>query len=245
MPIIFNEREHAKKVLKEGLKTSRNKDFELQLVASYLREQGYNDKELEEELHLFCKSNFSDYNKVKMFDYIDNKVKRSKKRKLKDDFSVKITQAEIDTVFSEDNVKYQKLLFVYLVLAKYYMENSNSDKYYVGCEDNDIFKLCDMYTRKQERLDMMHYLTVKGYITPTSKMSSIVNYVNEDSEVVMEVVPDETMVYRFEEKYLGGIFINCEICGKLVKKTNNRLKYCKECAKDINAKNALLFAQKK
>ena len=44
MPIIFNEREHAKKVLKEGLKTSRNKDFELQLVASYLREQGYSFK---------------------------------------------------------------------------------------------------------------------------------------------------------------------------------------------------------
>lgn len=68
MSIIFNEREHARKILKEGLKTSRNKDFELQLVASYLREQGYNDKKLEEELHLFCKANFSDYNKVKMFD---------------------------------------------------------------------------------------------------------------------------------------------------------------------------------
>ena len=58
------------------------------------------------------------------------------------------------------------------------MSNNKTDKYYVGCEDNDIFKLCDMYTRKQEKLDMMHYLTVKGYIKPTLSMSSVVNYVN-------------------------------------------------------------------
>ena len=50
----------------------------------------------------------------------------------------------------------------------------------------------------------------------------------------MEVVPDETMVYNFEKEYLGGIFINCEICGRLVKKTNNRVKYCKECARKIH-----------
>ncbi|MCI7634021.1 MAG: hypothetical protein MSS80_08360 [Mollicutes bacterium] len=234
MPIIFNEREHAKIVIEKGFQTSRNKSFELQLVANYLREQGYSDKEIEEELHRISKRNFTDYNKVQMYDFIDNKVKKSKKGKLKENFPVYITRAEMNTILSESNIKYQKLLFVYLVLAKFYMNNNKADKYYVGCEDNDIFKLCDMYTRKQEKLDMMHYLTVKGYIKPTLSMSSIVNYVNEDSEVVMEVIPNEDMIYRFEKEYLGGIFINCEICGRLVKKTNNRIKYCKKCSKKIH-----------
>lgn len=234
MPIIFNEREHAKIVIEKGFQTSRNKSFELQLVANYLREQGYSDKEIEEELHRISKRNFTDYNKVQMYDFIDNKVKKSKKGKLKENFPVYITRAEMNTILSESNIKYQKLLFVYLVLAKFYMSNNKADKYYVGCEDNDIFKLCDMYTRKQEKLDMMHYLTVKGYIKPTLSMSSIVNYINEDSEVVMEVIPNEDMIYRFEKEYLGGIFINCEICGRLVKKTNNRIKYCKKCSKKIH-----------
>lgn len=234
MPIIFNEREHAKIVIEKGFQTSRNKSFELQLVANYLREQGYSDKEIEEELHRISKRNFTDYNKVQMYDFIDNKVKKSKKGKLKENFPVYITRAEMNTILSESNIKYQKLLFIYLVLAKFYMSNNKADKYYVGCEDNDIFKLCDMYTRKQEKLDMMHYLTVKGYIKPTLSMSSIVNYVNEDSEVVMEVIPNEDMIYRFEKEYLGGIFINCEICGRLVKKTNNRIKYCKKCSKKIH-----------
>lgn len=234
MPIIFNEREHAKTVIEKGFQTSRNKSFELQLAANYLREQGYLDKEIEMELHRISKKNFTDYNKVQMYEFIDNKVKKSKKGKLKENFPVYITKAEMNTIFTEDNVKYQKLLFIYLVLAKFYMSNNKTDKYYVGCEDNDIFKLCDMYTRKQEKLDMMHYLTVKGYIKPTLSMSSVVNYVNEDSEVVMEVIPSEDMIYRFEKEYLGGIFINCEVCGRLVKKTNNRIKYCKKCSKKIH-----------
>ena len=39
MSIIFNEREHAKKVIEKGIQTPRNKGRELQLVANYLREQ--------------------------------------------------------------------------------------------------------------------------------------------------------------------------------------------------------------
>ena len=105
MPIIFNEREHAKIVIEKGFQTSRNKSFELQLVANYLREQGYSDKEIEEELHRISKRNFTDYNKVQMYDFIDNKVKKSKKGKLKENFPVYITRAEMNTILSESNIK--------------------------------------------------------------------------------------------------------------------------------------------
>lgn len=234
MSIIFNEREHAKKVIEKGIQTTRSKGRELQLVANYLREQDYSDKQIETELHRISKRSFSDYNKVAMYDFIDRRVKRSKKGKLKVNSPVIITQAEIDVIMSEKNVKCQKLMFVYLMLAKFYMSNNHTDKYYVGCSDTDIFNLCDMYTSRQEKREMVHYLTKKGYIEPTTKMSSILKYVNENSDVAMEITPDDTMIYRFEEKYLGGLFINCEICGRLAKKTNNRVKYCKECAKKVH-----------
>ena len=239
MPIIFDEKEHAKKVIRYGTQTNRNKYFELQLVANYLRESGYGDKEIEEELHKIAKKSFNDYNKVRMYKIIDDKVKKSKKLKLKIASPVRITKSEINIILSEESIKCQKLMFIYLVLAKYYMNNNKSEKYYVGCKDNDIFNLCDMYVRKQEKLDLMHYLTKKGYITPTLSMSSIINYVDEDSEDVMEVIPDNDMIYYFEKEYLDGIFINCEKCGKLVKKTNNRIKYCKECAKEENRQKCL------
>lgn len=230
MPIIFNEREHAKEILRYGTQTTQNKVFELQLVASYLREQGYNDKQIETELHKVAKKSFNDYNKVKFYEMIDRRVALSKKKRLKEVFPIKVTQAEIDTILKEKDVKCQKLMFVYLVLAKYYMLNNNSDKYYVSCSDRDIFNLCDMYAKRSEQKALTNYLTVKGYIEPTLRMSSIVKYINENSEMVLEFVPDTDMVYYFEQKYLDGIFIKCANCGKLVKKTNNRVKYCRECA---------------
>lgn len=233
MSIIFNEKEHVELILQKSFQTSRHKSFEMQLLATYWREQGQDDKEIENNLHLFCKQHLNNYNRVAFLKIIEEKVQKSKKRKLKVPTPINITQTELDIIMSEENLKCQKLMFVYLVLAKYYMSINHTDKYYVGCTDNDIFKLCNMYTRKQERLDFMHYLTKKGYIKPTLSMSSIVNYVNEDSETVITLIPNNDMELYFE-KYLGGNIINCVCCGSLTRKKSNRTKYCKECAEKIN-----------
>lgn len=231
MSIIFDEYKHVEEMMLNGIQTNNSK-FELQLLANYYRQQNYDDKFIEEKLHEFCKKYIQNYNRVKFYKLIDEKVEKSKKGKLKKSLPISITQNELNTILSEDNYKCQKLMFVYLVLAKYYMNNNNSEKYYVGCKDNDIFNLCDMYIKKDEKMDLMHYITKKGYITPTLSMSSIINYVDEDSEPIITLISDTDMIYYFE-RYLGGIFIECEICNKLSKKTNNRMKYCSECARKI------------
>lgn len=233
MPIIFDENKHVEKMLDNGFQTNNNK-FELQLLATYLRSDGYGDKEIENRLHGFCKVYAENYNKIKFYKLIDEKVRRSKKLKLKISHPINITQSELDIILSEDNYKCQKLMFVYLVLAKYYMNNNHTEKYYVGCKDNDIFNLCNMYMKKQDKMDLMHYLTKKGYITPTLSMSSIINYVNEDSLIVMTLNPNIDMVYYFEQ-YLGGYFTNCACCGLLTKKNSNRTKYCLECLNKIKS----------
>lgn len=232
MSIIFDEKKHVEDMLAGSGFQINNTKFELQLLATYYRELGLDDAEIDDELHSFCKKHAKNYNRVKFYKLIDEKVKRSKKLKLKEAFPVFITQAELDTIQSEENIKCQKLMFVYLVLAKYYMSNNHTDKYYVGCKDNDIFNLCDMYTRKQDKLDFMHYLTKKGYITPTLSMSSVVNYVNEDSEVVITLIPNIDMVYYYEQ-YLGDNFTHCAICGLLTKRKSNRTKYCPYCLNKI------------
>lgn len=234
MSIIFDEENHARLVLEKGkCLTSNKRYFELQLVANYLREQNYEDKEIENALHTLSKKTFSNYNRVNIYKEIDRMVKSSKKRKNKKSREIKITKAELDTILKEDSYKIQKLMFVYLVLAKYYMSNNHTEKYYVGIKDREIFNLCNMYVRKSDGQNMMHYLTVKGYIEPTRNQSSIIEYVNEDSEPIITLKPDDDMVFYFEQ-YLGGIFIRCDKCGKLTKKTNNRKKYCSDCYKEMN-----------
>ncbi len=232
MSIIFNEEEYAKKIMENGIQNNKRKYYDLQTVAIYLRNLKKKDKEIEDELHKISKMSFPDYNKVRMSEGIEARVKRSKEKKLKTNPPINITQKEIEIILSEDERKIRNLMFVLLVLAKYYMSNSDKkiEKYYITYNDVDIFKLCDIFVKKDERLELMYYLSRKKYITPTSQLSFSVNYVYEDSSPVLSFRPDIDMVYYFEE-YLGGIFIRCENCGKLVKKTNNKIKYCKECAK--------------
>lgn len=231
--IIFNEKEYSKYLI-ETCKFTRKKRYELQLICNYYREEGMNDFQLESVLNNICLKCFKNYiptspQNIKM---IADIIHYSQNKKLKSASEIVITEDELSIILKEENKKIQKLMFVYLVLAKYYMSLNNTKDYYVGCEDKDIFNLCDMYIRKQEKLDYMHYLTKKGYIKPTLSMSSIVNYVNENSKVIMKFIPDEDMVFHLE-KYLGGFFINCSECGKLVKKTNNKIKYCNRCSKTL------------
>lgn len=230
MSIVFDEEEYAKSIISNGIQLISKKYYDLQIVANYLREQNYKDEEIEKELHRISKMSFSDYNWVKMYNAIDTRVKRSKKQKLKRNPEIIVTQSELDLILGEDDRKIRNLMFVCLVLAKYYMSNNHTDKYYMMYKDTDVFGLCDMFVRKYERLDLLYYLAEKGYITPTRYLGFTVNYVNEDSPTILKFKPDVDMVYYFEQ-YQGGIFVNCENCGRLTKKTNNKTKYCRQCAK--------------
>lgn len=235
--IVFNEKTYVEELLERN-KFTQKKWYDMQLIACYYRERGYNDEQIRATLNNLGIKNFKNFipTQSSIVKCVDNVIKKSKTRKLKVAKNIIITDEELATILKEENKKCQKLMFVYLVLAKYYMSLNHANDYYVGCEDNDIFKLCKMYIKKQDKLDFMHYLTKKGYITPTLSMSSVVNYVNENGKIIMEFIPDENMVYNFE-RYLGDTKIfNCSICGTLIKKISNHQKYCKKCAEEIKNK---------
>lgn len=54
MPIIFDEARHVDKMLVSGFQTNNTK-FELQLLANFYREKGYDDKFIEENYMTFLK----------------------------------------------------------------------------------------------------------------------------------------------------------------------------------------------
>lgn len=228
--IIFDEEKYVTNLLNNNISISNKNKRDLQLISIYFRNLGNSEKEIYNKLDNFCKFKIINYNSDTSYKTLYKIIENSKNKKLKRSYNINITENEIKLIKEEYSLKVQKLMFVYLVLAKYYMSNNLTDKYYVGTSDVDIFKLCKMYTRKSEKLEFMHYLTQKGYITPTLTMSSIINYVDENSKVILSFVPDEDMEYMFE-KINGVKFIKCNRCNKMVKKRNNKQKYCNECSK--------------
>ena len=232
--IIFDEEEHVKKILKDEISISNKNKYDLQLLTIYYKNQGLDNDEIYNKIDTFCKANIINYNSDTSYKILDKLIKNSNNRKLKSAAPIFITCAELDTIKKETSLKIQKIMFVYLVLAKYYMSNNHTDKFYVGMKDSDIFSLCKFYAKKNEKLNYMYYLTQKGYITPTLTMSSIVNYIDEDSPIILTLIPNDDMEFEFE-KYNGIKFIKCERCGKLERKKNNKHKYCLSCAKKIKS----------
>lgn len=229
--IIFDEEEYAIDIIENG---SKNKSIfkDVALLAKYFRYKNNTEEEIKNKLYVFCKNNKKDFNIIKDSDIIENIILESKKWKLRTKKYIDITKSEFDLISSENNIKVKKILFVLLVISKFYHDNKSND-YYVNISDNDIFKLCNMYVNKKNKIDLMYYITQKGYITPNIHMSIKINFVDNENEKILNMVVDESMC-NYLEMLLGKKICFCEVCGISVIKTNNRVKYCKKCARKVN-----------
>ncbi len=228
--IIFDEEKYAIDIINSGFK---NKSIfkDVAIVAKYLRYKNDNEDYVRKNIYALCKEYKKDFNLVKDYKIMDSIISESKKWKIKLGKNINITKKEFDIINSEDE-KVKKVLFVLLVISKFYY-NDKSDDYYVNIPDNDIFKLCNLNIKKSKKIEIMHYITQKEYVTPNIHMSMKINYIYKDSQMVYNIPVGNDMIIYFEQ-LLGKKTISCEKCGTLVLKTNNRVKYCKSCSKLIH-----------
>lgn len=228
--IIFDEEKYAIDIINNGFK-NKNIFKDVAIVAKYLRFKNNDDEYVKRNLYALCKEYKKDYNLVKDYKIIDSIITESKKWKIRINKNIDITQDEMDVINKENN-KVKKILFVLLVISKFY-HNGESKDYYVNIPDNEIFKLCNLNIRKSKKIEMMHYITQKGYVTPNIHMSMKINYINNEGISIYNMLVDKDMCIHLE-KILGKKTISCENCGVLILKTNNRIKYCRPCSKAIH-----------
>ena len=62
-------------------------------------------------------------------------------------------------------------------------------------------------------------------------------YIDDDSTKKLLISDFRKLGYEWR-LYKGEKYIKCTVCGILVKNTNGKRKYCKECAKNIDKENA-------
>jgi hypothetical protein len=99
----------------------------------------------------------------------------------------------------------------------------------------DLFKLSRVSIPCKERAEYLHFAYQAGILTEHSFVGTnlkIVNFVDNDSEVVLELGEDDykELAYTYLNYKTGG-YRKCRGCGRLFKvnkKSHNKL-YCKEC----------------
>jgi len=228
--MIFDEEKYAIDIIKNGFK-DKNIFKDVTKVAKYLRYKNEDDKYIYKLLHDLCREYKKDYNEINDDDIITKITKSSKKLTLKIGKNIDITKSEFDAIKNEDE-KIRKVLFVMLVISKFEKKDSQED-FYFALTDNEIFKLAKVNVRKSKRDEIMYYLTNNGFINPTINKSCKVLFANENSESLINFKVDDNMCI-YLDILLGKKTMHCEVCDKIILKTNNRIKYCKDCYKVVH-----------
>jgi hypothetical protein len=180
---------------------------------------------------------------------IDNAIKKSEKQPLKILPDVFITEKEIEKIHSIKYYKYEKILFVMLVLsrANKIAYKSSSSRYYTNQKFSDILKLAKVYVNKAESNKIKHELHKLGMIT-TPEMNRMSEY--NKGEIQELLYADEksspAVVVTNLEDIISFYPQICILCGNIVEqKIRRKSELCNNCYQSKRAKLKRENAKKK
>lgn len=231
MAIILNEYKRALEILDKhyvGYKPSET----LSILARYYRhKEGKKDKEIYDLLNQHMQNYYPNYNPVKWSITLDNQVKKSKKYPLIEIDSVPITKNEIEAIQGLNNIRMERVAFTMLACAKFANLRNENNNSWVNREHKEIFKLARSNMTIVKQCEMIYELKNLGYVSLSNKVDNLnmkVNYIDCDSDVAINLTDFRELGYEYM-MHLGGQYIRCEKCGKLIR-PKGRKKYCEECA---------------
>ena len=240
--LIFNEKTYIENLLQTH---NNNMDITLfqltQLIAIYYyQEYGINDKEqLEKRVNAEIECfHFDGYYYELYYRTIRSVVQSVIKYdlKLKECYKIPIYQSEYEIIKSCGDKKHQKLLITLYAMARW----SNNEYGWTSskCKLPHIKKSANLSMTNKDFYLLFHDLLVDGYINNTKKVGKfcfqMLHYNTDKNEpVVFEIDSFDNIGNKFIASQVNT-HTTCALCGKLVKKTSPRMKYCPKCAKELH-----------
>jgi len=234
MSIIFNEYEYAKEKLETGFKKFICWN-DLLILAKYFRYEGYDSSEIRQKLMNLSIAYESNYNDINSGDRLDRAVKKSEKQSLKFPSEVYITENEIEKIRSIKNYKYEKILFVMLVVSRNNKMSykNNGELYFINENFSYILSLAKVYATKNEGDFIKHYLYSEGMIEAMYPNNKYFFYGRDNFKLLYA---DANSPVKFIIKDLDNMLFYykpvCEICGKEME-IRKRRKTCDSCYQEI------------
>lgn len=241
MTIVLNENEWAEEKIKSN-DLGDNTYETLCRVAKYYISNGCSKEYTEQILSRFLVQCDSSVVLVRWSDAIQNAIKYAVKYPPVSIDSIKITKGEMTFIDSIDSAQARRLAFALLCIAKYYDTVKETNNHWVSIKDSLVMSMANIKTSMKRQCALFRQLNEIGFLEFAKKVDNISTRIcfldedRDDNEVVFEVTDFRNLGYQYL-MYKGESFYRCENCGlvtkKDIKKTSNRLKFCKECALKI------------
>lgn len=234
--MIINNGEYYTELMRNGFRGGHINKRDLYFLAREWYAQGKSKQTVSDMIVEYCRKWVKVYNYAKYENLVIeiihslDKQKENRERNL-----IAFSESELLKVKELNDSNLEKVYFVLMCVAKMYGGSCvylNSTSTLQLKEVFDWAKCNNL--SKQNKLEILHKLYNLGYLTVDIKPLCRygIRYI-DNNETIISFAPNANMVYEYE-KYCGVPMIYCERCGKLVKKTNNKVKYCKSCAREIN-----------
>ena len=151
---------------------------------------------------------------------------------------IPIYENELKVIESLPNDRQKKLMFTFFALARY-MDCDGWINKKTSKGISEAFKLANVTLTSDKRNELLHELYSNGYISLGKKVDNlnIKVQLDDSGEIVYKVRDFNNLGNQYIGNFKKG-YKQCECCGKRVKITNNRVKYCNSCYKRINESDA-------
>lgn len=244
--MILNEEKFARDVLtgqRDDVKSIRQK---IDLIARYNHhvlhknsDDNYSSiiKWLDKHHDIFSEQGYSNI--------ISDCIKKAVKRPFYHIDSVKITKKEMDVIMVQNNLRYEKILFVLLCMAKVQKISYGFDNGLISYNITDLFKTARVSVPVDERENILHEflkLELIGLPVKNDTKCLFIKFMDEsEDDVVLELNEQDCgeLAYTYL-KYSGkGKVSRCSKCKKLIKqskKFGDMCKGCKDSPIDIKTK---------
>lgn len=239
MSVVLNETVQAQNIIENG-DVGTKPTSTLFLLGKYYRQKEHLTKEQTIlKLDEFMQKNYKNYNSVAWENAIEDIAKKAHKYPLKEIDCIWITKSELDTISKIHNIKYEKLIFTMLCYAKFYNTVSENNNGWVNADISEIYRVSRVTVKyRQDKFLYLNDLESLGFISFSNKNDNLnlrVNFIDTESENVLKISDFRELGYEYLKTVSKDQFVNCQSCHRLVRKKNNRQKYCTDCYKKINS----------
>lgn len=242
MIIILNEKEYVDGVLSDKNMEPSKACLFLSIYARYLyHEKNLRKAGIRKELNLFMENNYPHYNPVDWAANFEKYANKAGKYPLCKCPGVWITAGELKTITEIHDKVLERLAFTLLCLAKFSNFRNPNNNNWVNYTNGEIYSIACINTtafEKDIKFNKLKELELIEYAKKVNSLNIQVLYIDEDSEKKLFISDFRKLGYEWR-LYKGEKYIRCATCGILVKNTNGKRKYCKDCAENQNKMKTL------
>ena len=242
--LILNEEKYAKNLYEGKIQDVKSIMAKIRYITRYLvHSEQMKSEEVYKITVQWLKEHHNNFDESSYSNVISDAIKGADKYPFYIIDSLKITQSELETISSLNNLRAEKILFVLLCMAKQQSMSNGFTNGLVKYSITDLCKIARVSVPANDREYILYEIVQKGLLGYPKKNNTqclIVNFMNTE-EVVLDL--DEMDCQELAYAYLrwknnGKGYTKCQKCNRLMKQGKTKpKKYCEDCAKEAEREN--------